>query len=116
MSIILLISFILIAWLMHAAVASLYSKRMANTKDLPFRILHTFEISVIVTGTLVLFDYVVEHRISPLLGLAVILGTLILIDGIALLVAKQLRKRFDSLHFLSAYTAVSLISWIIFSY
>jgi hypothetical protein len=108
MDIIILISFTLAAWLLHAGLASIYNRFMPITKSLKFRTVHVLEIGIVMASMLAAYRTFQDATLSTATTILTVLITLAIVDGIAFTILKQLRERFDIYHFIAAYSAIIL--------
>jgi hypothetical protein len=105
----LLIGLTIVAWTIHAFLARSYSKLFSSTKNPGFRTLHVTEISFMVFLAMLVYFELADERLSLVGALATVLGTLVLVDGLLVLVSKSLRSKFDIWHFAAAYIAISVV-------
>jgi hypothetical protein len=104
MNILTLIIYTLLAWLVHVGLYSVYSRWFSSTKSVLFRLAHSLEVGITVAVMLSFYS----QNISMPTILATILGTLLVVDGVLYASIKNIRQKFDALHFIAAYTVVAL--------
>lgn len=103
-----LIGFTVAAWLVHSLIAAGYSKLYDSTKSVGFRITHAAEIFTTLLITMTIYKTLTEPTISIISAIATVLGTLVILDGTSFAFANKLRQRFNVLHFIYAYTAITI--------
>lgn len=94
-----------LAWLFHLALASAYMRLFTSAKTAAFRITHSIEISILISVLLIVCNF----HLSVFTTLATVLGTLAILDLILFNSSKSLRKKFDALHFVIAYSVITLV-------
>ncbi|MDQ3123934.1 MAG: hypothetical protein M3Q14_04610 [bacterium] len=104
-----LILLTLIGWGIHAVLSMIYSSAFSSTKLLGFRILHALEISIMITLMMLAYFRIVNEPVTVLKALAIVLGTLIVVDMLVLIISPSLREKFDVIHFITAYACISAV-------
>ena len=106
MDIALLATLVFMTWAVHGAVSSFYRKKFASTKSLQFRLTHTGEIFMLTFLMMLIYKALTSFALDIIPTASIVLGVLIVLDGLLLYFSKSSRNIFDGLHFIAAYTAV----------
>lgn len=111
-----LVSYIIVAWIIHSGLTTLYMQAFDSVASLYFRIAHALEIFITTLITLFLYMVTITDNLPNFEAVGIVLATLIVLDFIGLIAVPKLRTLFDPLHFATAYTVITaavLISYAI---